>query len=208
MAGLTDRSTAPGSDGRPRCPWAVRAAELERYHDDEWGRPVHGDAALLERIVLEGFQAGLSWQVILRKRPAFREAFGFFDPSVVAALSDTDLDAIAADPGIVRNRRKIEAARVNARATVRLLDAQGPGALDRLVWTHASSTPSRPTRIDEIPARTSQSTALADELRGYGFVFVGPVTMYALMQACGLVDDHLAGCSATRDPATNRPASA
>jgi DNA-3-methyladenine glycosylase I len=185
-------------DGRRRCAWVAgpRApADYVAYHDMEWGRAVHGDAALLERIVLEGFQSGLSWLTILRKRPAFRRAFCGFDPRAVAGFGEAEVTELLADAGIVRHRRKIEAAVTNARATVALLDEGGDGALDRLVWSFAPD-PLRPapTSPTDLPSSTASSTALAAELRRVGFVFVGPTTAYAAMQACGLVNDHLAGC--------------
>ena len=163
------------------------------YHDEEWGREVHGDAELFERIVLEGFQSGLSWLTILRKREAFREAFAGFDPAAVARFGEADIERLMADARIVRNRRKIEAAVTNARAIV-ALHAAG-GSLDEVVWGHAP--PARAERFatgSDVPGSTAESVALAKELKSLGFVFVGPTTMYALMQACGLVDDHVATC--------------
>ena len=164
-----------------------------RYHDEEWGREVHGDAELFERIVLEGFQSGLSWLTILRKREAFREAFAGFDPAAVAAFGEEDIERLMADARIVRNRRKIEAAVTNARAIV-ALQAAG-GSLDEVVWRHAPAPrDSRFPSLADVPGSTPESIALAKELKSLGFVFVGPTTMYALMQACGLVDDHVATC--------------
>ena len=181
-----------GPDARPRCPWALAAPEYLAYHDEEWGRPVRGDAALYERLTLEAFQSGLSWLTILRKRASFRAAFAGFDPARVAAFGPADVERLLADAGIVRNRAKIEAAIANARATAML----GPGGLDALVWSHASpSRPGgRPATLADVPTVTPQSRALAGALRAAGFRFVGPTTAYAVMQACGLVDDHLAGC--------------
>ncbi|MDN4491359.1 DNA-3-methyladenine glycosylase I [Demequina sp. SYSU T00068] len=167
----------------------------EAYHDHEWGRPVRGDAALLERIVLEGAQSGLSWLTILRKRDGYRAAFAGFEPAAVAAYSDGDVERLMADPGIVRNRRKIESAITNARATVALREAGG--SLTELFWSFAPEP--RGTRLstwEDVPAATPESIALAKALKRAGFVFVGPTTMYAAMQACGLVDDHLADCVA------------
>lgn len=162
---------------------------------------MHGDDRLFERITLEAFQSGLSWLTILRKRPAFRAAFADFSINVVADFSDLDHDRLMADASIVRNRAKVAAALGNARAAAALLQADGEGALDRLVWSHAPSSPSsvfpatgRPRSMAEVPAQTSESKALAQALKTHGFVFVGPTTMYATMQACGLVDDHLVGC--------------
>ncbi len=172
-------------------------ALYEEYHDTEWGVPVHGDAALYERIVLEGMQSGLSWLTILRKRDNFRAAFDGFDPAAVAQYGDDDVDRLLADAGIVRNRQKIEAAITNARAIV-ALQAEG-GSLDELFWSFAPEP--REGRVEhwqEIPAKTPESIALAKALKKAGFVFVGPTTMYAAMQACGLVDDHLAGCVSVR----------
>ena len=197
------RTAEPGPDGRPRCGWAGRIgpdrwapADYVAYHDNEWGRPVHGDAAILERLVLEGFQSGLSWLTILRKRPAFRVAFAGFEPDVVAGYGAADVERLLTDAGIVRHRGKIEAAVVNAAATVRLAQAEGPGALDRLVWGFAPGPQPAPATLDDVPARTAESAALANALKAAGFVFVGPTTAYAAMQACGLVNDHVAGCIA------------
>lgn len=185
----------PGPDGKPRCPWAVGANDYLAYHDHEWGRPVHGDSALYERLTLEGFQSGLSWLTILRKRPAFRRAFASFDPQAVADYNDAVVAALMEDITIVRNRRKIEAAVTNARALVQLRSDEGDGALDRLVWSFAADGPP-PKSLADVPATTSASTALAKALKKRGFVFVGPTTCYATMQACGVVNDHLADCAA------------
>lgn len=179
-----------GPDGLARCDWAGSAPDYLAYHDGEWGRPTHGERALLERITLEAFQSGLSWLTILRKRPAFRAAFLDFDPDRVAAFGDDDIQRLMQDAGIVRNRRKIDAAIANARATVALRERCG---LDALVWSYAGDSPERHTRAD-VPATTPESIALAKELKRCGFAHVGPTTMYAAMQACGLVDDHLVGC--------------
>ncbi len=181
---------AVGPDGRPRCPWAVSGPDYLRYHDEEWGRPVHGDAGLFERLCLEAFQSGLSWATILRKREGFRAAFAGFQPGAVAAYDDATVERLLTDAGIVRNRAKIEAAVTNARAVVAL----GDGGLDAVVWAHAPAPRPRPATAADVPATTPESTALARELKRRGFRFVGPTTVYALMQACGLVDDHLAGC--------------
>lgn len=165
----------------------------ERYHDDEWGQPVHAESALFERIVLEGFQSGLAWLTILRKREAFTDAFANFDPATVAAFDQADVARLMNDARIVRNRRKIEAAIINARA-VMALHALG-GSLDEVVWRHAPAPRAqRFASRQDVPGSTPESVALAQELKSLGFVFVGPTTMYALMQACGLVDDHTAGC--------------
>lgn len=176
-----------GEDGVPRCPWAAGDPLNTAYHDTEWGLPVHGEAAHLERITLEAFQSGLSWLTILRKRPAFRAAFAGFEADTVAAYDDSDVERLMADAGIVRNRRKVEAAITNARATVAL---RARGGLEELVRAH------RPDREVEPQAETvsPESTALSRALKREGFVFVGPTTMHALMEAIGLFDPHLADC--------------
>lgn len=186
-----------GADGVPRCAWASGAAEYLSYHDQEWGRPVHGDQAIFERLCLEAFQSGLAWITILRKRDAFRRAFDGFDPGTVADYRPADVSRLMSDAGIVRNRAKIEATVANARALLALTEADGPGALDRLVWAARPARHRRPRTPDQVPARTAESTALARTLRKAGFSFVGPTTAYATMQAIGVVDDHLAGCAAT-----------
>ncbi|HWI34298.1 MAG TPA: DNA-3-methyladenine glycosylase I [Lapillicoccus sp.] len=180
-----------GPDGRLRCSWAGSAPEYLTYHDDEWGVPVHGEIALYERITLEAFQSGLAWITILRKRTAFRAAFAGFDPERVAAFGDADRSRLMADAGIVRNARKVDAAILNARA---VLDLRDEGGLDAYVWSFAPDTHQRPRTPAELRATSSESVALAVGLKKRGFVFVGPTTAYAAMQACGLVDDHLAGC--------------
>ena len=177
-----------------RCPWAT-TPEYETYHDTEWGSPLHGDDALFERLSLEAFQAGLSWLTILRKRPAFRTAFGGFAIGTVAAFGDDDVRRLCADPGIVRNRSKIEAVIHNARVAAELT-----GTLDALLWSFAPRTRSpRPRLAADIPAVTDESTAMAKELRRRGFRFIGPTTSYALMQATGMVDDHVATCFRAAD---------
>lgn len=169
--------------------------DYEAYHDHEWGHEVRGDAPMLERMVLEGFQSGLSWATILRKRENFRAAFAGFDPDAVAGFSEDDVERLMADAGIVRNRRKIEAAITNAQATVALRERGG--SLSDLVWSHAPAPRDEPPASwEDVPAVTEESKALAKELKSEGFVFVGPTTMYALMQAVGMVDDHIAGCVA------------
>lgn len=186
-----------GADGLARCPWGASTPDYAAYHDHEWGRAVHGDVAIFERITLEAFQSGLSWLTILRKREGFRAAFDGFDPSAVAAYGEADRARLLADPAIVRNRAKVDATIANARALVDLIDAEGDGALDRLVWGFAPAPRrARLRSFADLPASTPDSVALAKELKRRGFVFVGPTTMYAAMQAMGLVDDHLAGCSA------------
>ena len=167
----------------------------ERYHDEEWGRPVTDERGLYERLSLAAFQSGLSWLTILRKRPAFRAAFAGFAPDAVARFGEDDVQRLLADAGIVRNRAKIEAAIANARATVDLRDAGTP--LDALIWEHRPGKPRpAPRTWADVPAQTPESVALARVLKRAGFRFVGPTTLYALMQACGLVNDHLATCPA------------
>ncbi|WP_426593939.1 DNA-3-methyladenine glycosylase I [Cellulomonas sp. McL0617] len=170
----------------------------EQYHDEEWGRPVHEEHALFERFALEGFQSGLAWITVLRKRPAFRAAFADFDPEVVAGFGDDDVARLMADAGIVRNLAKIEATIANGRA-LRALHATG-GSLDAVLWSHAPDRTHwvRPATWSGVPAITVESTALAKELKSLGFRFVGPTTAYAAMQACGVVDDHLATCPSVR----------
>ncbi|HET9519027.1 MAG TPA: DNA-3-methyladenine glycosylase I [Actinoplanes sp.] len=182
-----------GADGLSRCAWGSSAAEYASYHDDEWGRPVHGDDALFERLTLEAFQSGLSWLTILRKRASFRRAFDGFSIERVAAYDEADAARLMADPGIVRNRLKIAAALHNARVAADLA-----GGLSALLWSFAPAPRAqRPASSAEVPASTPESTALAKDLKRRGFRFVGPTTAYALMQACGMVDDHLAGCHVT-----------
>jgi DNA-3-methyladenine glycosylase I len=164
------------------------------YHDDEWGRPVRDERGLFERISLEAFQSGLAWITILRKREAFRAAFADFDPEKVAAFDDEDVARLLADAGIVRNRLKVEATIVNARATLGLRDAGAP--LDEVVWAHRPPERPAPASWQDVAPLTPESTALAKELKRHGFRFVGPTTAYAAMQACGLVNDHLTGCVA------------
>jgi DNA-3-methyladenine glycosylase I len=178
-----------GPDGKLRCPWSLSAPEYLAYHDEEWGRPVRGDTAIFERLCLEGFQSGLSWLTILRKRENFRAAFAGFDASAVAAFGEADVARLMADPGIVRNRAKITAVISNARAALDL-----PDGLTALVWKYAGESGQAPRTLAEVPAATPASKALSAELRRHGFRFTGPVTAYATMQACGIVNDHLAAC--------------
>jgi DNA-3-methyladenine glycosylase I len=186
-----------GEDGVVRCGWGAANPEYLAYHDTEWGRPVHGETALFERITLEAFQSGLSWLTILRKRPGFRQAFAGFDAELVAGFGPDDVDRLLADPGIVRNRAKVLAAITNARAVLDLRD-RVDGGLDALIWSFAPDPAGRtaPRRLGDVAAVTPESTALSKALKKHGFVFVGPTTAYASMQACGLVDDHLVGCQA------------
>ncbi len=182
-----------GPDGLARCAWVGDDAEYRRYHDEEWGRPLHGDRALFEKMSLEGFQAGLSWITILRKRPRFRDVFAGFEPDAVARFDEADVQRLMADAGIIRNRAKILATMGNAR----LVEAMAPGELDALMWSFAPSprpTGERPARFADVPATTAASDALSKALKKRGFRFVGSTTMYALMQSAGMVDDHLVGC--------------
>jgi DNA-3-methyladenine glycosylase I len=191
-----------GPDGKLRCPWGLSAPEYVRYHDEEWGRPVRGDQAIFERLCLEAFQSGLSWLTILRKRENFRAAFAGFDMSEVARFGDEDRARLMADVGIVRNRAKINAVIVNAQAALSI-----PDGLSDLVWRYqaepaqadapqADALRAGPGTLEDVPAKTPASTALSKELRRNGFVFTGPVTAYATMQACGIVNDHLSACFA------------
>jgi DNA-3-methyladenine glycosylase I len=186
------RGPVPGADGRPRCPWAMSSPEYLGYHDDEWGRPVRDDVGVFERLCLEGFQSGLSWLTILRKRENFRAAFDGFLIETVAGYGAADVARLLADRGIVRNRAKIEATIRNARAALEL-----PAGLAALVWGYAGQArdgkPPAQT-LDDLPSATAESKALAGELKRAGFAFAGPVTVYSTMQACGVVDDHLTGC--------------
>jgi DNA-3-methyladenine glycosylase I len=185
-----------GDDGLARCAWATSTPDYRAYHDEEWGRVVHGEQALYERFTLEAFQSGLSWLTILRKREGFRTAFAGFDADRVAAFGAADRARLLADPGIVRNRAKIDAAIANAAVVVRLRGVVD-GGLDALVWSFApAERRPAPNVLADVPAVTAESTALAKALKRHGFAFVGPTTAYAAMQACGLVDDHLAGCHA------------
>jgi DNA-3-methyladenine glycosylase I len=210
---LTRPSIVVGDDGRARCAWVGADAEYARYHDEEWGTPLHGDRPLFEKLSLEGFQAGLSWITILRRRPTFRTAFAGFDIDAVAAFGQRDVERLMKDPGIIRNRAKVEATISNARVTQQLV-AGHPGALDALLWGFApvssdaessgsessgsessGAEPRRaPASLAEIPATTDESTAASRALKKLGYRFVGPTTIYALMQSSGMVDDHVAGC--------------
>jgi DNA-3-methyladenine glycosylase I len=173
-----------------RC-WPTTDEAYIRYHDEEWGRPVRDERGVYERLCLEGFQSGLSWLTILRKRPAFREAFAGFEPDRVAAYGDDDVQRLLADAAIVRHRGKIEAAIANARATVELR-SQMP--LHELFWSYAAAARPAVETLADLPAATLESVALARRLRAAGFRFVGPTTVYAAMQACGVVNDHIRDC--------------
>ncbi|MGC5306258.1 DNA-3-methyladenine glycosylase I [Micromonospora zamorensis] len=187
-----------GADGLARCAWGSSTPDYAVYHDTEWGRPLHGDDALYERMTLEAFQSGLSWLTILRKRPAFRLAFDEFHLPTVAGYGDADVTRLLADAGIVRNRAKIEAAIANARAALEL-----PEGLSALLWSFAPERrPARPASFAELAPITGESTAMAKALKKRGFRFVGPTTAYALMQATGMVDDHIVGCHVTLPSAT------
>jgi DNA-3-methyladenine glycosylase I len=185
-----DPGVVVGEDGLARPAWAAADPLLRDYYDSEWGMPVTDERGVFERVSLEGFQAGLSWATILRKRPAFREAFDGFDPDVIAAYTESDVERLMADAGIVRNRRKIQAAVTNARATIELREDMG---LADLVWSFQPDTTPRPRTFAEIPTTSDESITLSQELRRRGFAFVGPTTMYALMEAIGIVDTHLLG---------------
>jgi DNA-3-methyladenine glycosylase I len=188
-----------GADGRRRCGWCVSAPENLAYHDDEWGRPVTDEARTYEKICLEGFQSGLSWLTILRKRDAFRQVFAGFQPEAVARFGPADVDRLVADPRIVRHRGKIEAAVANARAVVRLHEDRA--SLAALLWSFEPRRRGRPvpTRLRDLPGATDESTALSKALSKRGFRYVGPTTVYAAMQALGIVNDHLRGCHARAD---------
>ncbi len=179
-----------GPDGLLRCPWSLASPEYLRYHDEEWGKPVRSDTGVFERLCLEAFQSGLSWITILRKRENFRRAFADFDVQTVARFGPVDVGRLLADPGIVRNRAKIEAVVANAQAALGLADG-----IAARVWKYADSAAPAPVTLADVPSSTSASKALAKDLRGHGFRFTGPVTAYATMQACGVVNDHLAGCT-------------
>ncbi|GAA3740824.1 DNA-3-methyladenine glycosylase I [Streptomyces tremellae] len=190
---MSGGGTVAGADGLPRCPWGVSTEDYVAYHDTEWGRPVRGDDALFERLSLEAFQSGLSWITILRRRETFRAAFAGFRIAEVARFTGKDRERLLADPGIIRNRAKVDATLANARS----LAGWAPGELTDLVWSYAPDPATRPLprTTADVPAVTDESKALSKELKRRGIRFVGPTTAYALMQACGLVNDHLAGCA-------------
>jgi DNA-3-methyladenine glycosylase I len=193
MADWHDIGVERGEDGLRRCAWATSTDDYRAYHDAEWGRPVVDDIRLYEKLSLEGFQSGLSWLTILRKRPAFRKAFKGFDPRAVARFDERAVERLLGDASIVRHRGKIEATIANARATLAVQDARG--SLAALVWSFEPSRRRKaPAKLGDVPATTPESTALAKALKGYGFRFVGPTTAYAAMQSLGLVNDHLARC--------------
>ena len=184
-----------GTDGIKRCWWCGDDPFYVEYHDTEWGRPVHGDQEMFERLVLEAFQSGLSWITILRRREGFRSAFANFDPHAVARFGDKERKRLLTDTGIIRNAAKIDATIHNAGIVADMMDRE-PGALDELIWSHAPKTARKPIReAADIPAVTKESEALAKSLKRLGFKFVGPTTAYAHMQAVGVVNDHVAGCN-------------
>jgi DNA-3-methyladenine glycosylase I len=187
-----DRAVEIGTDGIPRCPWGVSAPEYQSYHDKEWGRPVHGDDRIFEKLCLEGFQSGLSWLTILRKRDGFRKAFAGFDPSAVAEFTDADVERLLADSAIVRNRAKILATIGNAQAALRLREQDV--SLAALLWSFEPAASQPPQAMAALPALIPESKAFSGELRRHGFRFVGPTTVYAAMQSLGVVNDHLDGC--------------
>lgn len=179
-----------GADGLARPRWAATDELLRRYYDGEWGMPVLDERGLFERLSLEAFQSGLSWRTILAKRENFRAAFANFEPDRVAAFDEADVERLMADAGIVRNRRKVDATITNARATVAL---RQQGGLVELVWSHRPATTPQPRTFDEVPTRSAESLALSKALKSAGFAHVGPTTMFALMEAVGVVDTHLVG---------------
>jgi DNA-3-methyladenine glycosylase I len=191
---LNDVSLVTGEDGLDRCGWVGKDAEYRRYHDEEWGVPVRDDQLLFEHLCLEGFQAGLSWITILKRRPGFRAAFADFDIATVAAMTQADTERLMHDTGIIRNRQKITATIENARITLGLI-ADSPGALTDIIWGHQPAPGrARCAVMNDVPDITPESEALSKTLRTLGYRFVGPTTMYALMQSAGLVDDHVVGC--------------
>ncbi|WP_430593410.1 DNA-3-methyladenine glycosylase I [Humidisolicoccus flavus] len=194
MTEVARASLVVGEDGRPRCAWVGADAEYERYHDEEWGVPLRGDRALFEKISLEAFQSGLSWITILKRRPGFRAVFHDFAPARVASFSDAEIEAAMQNPAIIRNRAKVLATVHNAAVVHSMVESE-PGALDALVWSFVPEpSQPRPRALEEIAAVTPESIALSKALKHRGFKFVGPTTMYALMQSAGLVDDHVEGC--------------
>lgn len=208
MSGLHDGDTAQdrfspdlvmGEDGRARPPWAASDPLLMEYYDTEWGVPVKTESGVFERLSLEAFQSGLSWSTILRKRPAFREAFANFDPEIVATFNEDAVASLMANPAIIRNERKIRATIRNAQATLKLHEENS--YLSDVVWSYASTSLPRLFRLSDIPSRTPESTALAKTLKKKGFSFVGPTTMFALMEALGIVDTHLVGAYHPMDSA-------
>lgn len=188
---MQQHDAALGEDGVARCPWAGPPGTMRDYHDTEWGMPVHGERALFERLTLEAFQSGLSWRVILDKRDGFRRAFADFDAEVVADFTPPQVEELMRDASIVRNRRKIEACVVNARA---ILDLRADGGLESFVHSFRPARTPAPRSVAEVPTVSPESTALSKALKKRGLTFVGPTTMHALMEAVGLVDTHLVSC--------------
>jgi DNA-3-methyladenine glycosylase I len=184
-----------GDDGVSRCGWVGTDSDYIRYHDTEWGVPLLGDQKLFEKLSLEAFQAGLSWITILKRRPGFRDAFSGFDIGTVAAFTAADIDRLVTDERTIRNRAKIQATITNAQIVHDMVESS-PGAFHDLVWSFQPTrrTTARPQHLADVPAATEESTRLSKTLKSMGFSFVGPTTMYALMQSAGLVDDHLEGC--------------
>jgi DNA-3-methyladenine glycosylase I len=180
-----------GEDGVARCPWGSAPGVMRGYHDTEWGTRVHGESAFFERLTLEAFQSGLSWSTILNKREAFREVFAGFDADAVAAYDDADVARLMAEPRIVRNRLKIDATLINARATVALREGEG---LEEFVLGFRPGRPPAPESTDQVTTTSPESIALSKALKRQGFAFVGPTTMFALMEALGIFDPHLVGC--------------
>jgi len=188
-----------GADGLLRCPWGDGPDDYRDYHDTEWGRPVRGDAALFERFSLEGFQAGLSWLTILRRREGFRAAFADFDIRAVSEYDESDVLRLLSDTGIIRHRGKIEAVIGNARVLRRWQETDGDGALDALVWSFADAATAAhagPSTLADVPTETAASRALSRELKARGWRFLGPTSAYAALQAVGVVNDHLETCHA------------
>lgn len=184
-----------GDDGLPRCPWGDAPDDYRAYHDDEWGRAVHGDSAIFERLSLEAYQAGLSWLTILRRREAFREAFAGFDIAEIASYDESDIERLATDARLIRHRGKVEAVVSNARLLAQWQAQEGVGVLDALVWSCAART-APPRTLEDVPVQTVESRDLAQRLRSRGWRFIGPTSAYAALQAMGVVNDHLEGCHA------------
>jgi DNA-3-methyladenine glycosylase I len=198
MTKAKPKAPAASADKRKRCSWCLSDPAYIAYHDNEWGRPVHDDITLYEKLCLEGFQAGLSWLTILRKRETFRAAFKGFDPTVVSQFTSRDIERLMKNEGIVRNRMKIEATIANAKATLKV--QRELGSLDALIWSFAPTKQKKmPRTLSDIPGTSPESVALSKELLKRGFKFVGPTTMYAAMQSLGLVNDHLATCFARKN---------
>lgn len=189
---LVEQKVLDSGDGFKRCPWGIEPVEYRRYHDEEWGRPVLDDVRIYEKLCLEGFQSGLSWLTILRKRDGFRRAFAGFEPAKVAAYDEGDVERLLGDAAIVRHRGKIEATIANARAVLEVQDREG--SLAALLWRYEPAPAAAARTVDKLPAFRPEAKELSKDLRRRGFRFVGPTTVYAAMQALGIVNDHLAGC--------------